>query len=188
MIPTATLRLRESFDFDWQFRLGSFAHLAARSTSSRLEHRRTIPKGRTGRRIARLRAGRYRLVSKIASDLDERDRDRAIFIEFDGVYHNSDVWINGQHLGHRAYGYIGFEYELTPHLRFDGKANVIEVRVDNSDLPNCRWYSGSGIYRHVWLTKTSKLARVAHWSTYITTPKVSHDAAKVSIASDSGDP
>ncbi|HEU5132318.1 MAG TPA: beta galactosidase jelly roll domain-containing protein, partial [Pyrinomonadaceae bacterium] len=79
-------------------------------------------------------------------------RGKQIFIEFDGVYRNSEVWINGQYLGKRPYGYSSFQYELTPHLVYGTKSNVIAVKVDNSQQPNSRWYSGSGIYRNVWLT------------------------------------
>src|SRR5258707_2505097 len=78
------------------------------------------------------------------------DSGKVMFVEFDGVYRNSEVWINGQSLGKRPYGYSSFRYELTPQLRYRVR-NVIAVRVDNSQQPNSRWYSGSGIYRHVWL-------------------------------------
>jgi beta-galactosidase len=94
---------------------------------------------------------------------------RRVTIEFDGVYQNSDVWINGEHLGSRPNGYVSFQYDLTPHLR-DGR-NVVAVRVDNSRQPNSRWYSGSGIYRHVWLTVTDPL-HIGSWGTYVTTPEV----------------
>lgn len=104
---------------------------------------------------------------------------RKAFIEFDGIYMNGEVWINGQRLGQRPYGYIGVEYELTPHLDFSGE-NVLAVRVDNSLQPSARWYTGSGIYRHVWLTQSDPL-RVAHWGTRVTTPEISHDQAKVAI-------
>ena len=103
--------------------------------------------------------------------------DRHTSIEFDGVFENSDVWINGRHLGHRPYGYIGFAYDLTPHL-VEGR-NVVAVRVDNSNQPNSRWYTGSGIYRHVWLTLTDPL-HVGHWGTFVTTPEVNSAAARVS--------
>ena len=81
---------------------------------------------------------------------------RKVTIEFDGVYQLSEVWINGQYLGKRPYGYIGFSYDLTPHLKFGGD-NVIAVKADNSHQPNCRWYSGSGIYRHTWLLVTNQV-------------------------------
>ena len=86
-----------------------------------------------------------------------------IFIEFDGVYMNSTVYVNGQKVGYRPYGYSSFEYEITPYLK-EGN-NVVAVKVDNSDQPNSRWYSGCGIYRHVWLTKTASVL-VAHWGVY----------------------
>ena len=86
-----------------------------------------------------------------------------IFIEFDGVYMNSTVYVNGQKVGYRPYGYSSFEYEITPYLK-EGN-NVVAVKVDNSDQPNSRWYSGCGIYRHVWLTKTPSV-HVAHWGVY----------------------
>src|SRR6266516_1247191 len=107
------------------------------------------------------------------------DSGKDVFVEFDGVYRNSEVWINGQYLGKRPYGYSSFRYELTPHLRYRVR-NVIAVRVDNSQQPNSRWYSGSGIYRHVRLVTTDPL-HVAEWGTYITTPVVSPDSARVTI-------
>jgi beta-galactosidase len=106
-------------------------------------------------------------------------QDRKVFIEFDGVYMNSEVWINGHYLGKRPYGFIGFEYDLTPQLDFTGD-NVIAVRVDNSKLPSARWYTGTGIYRHVWLKTTNPL-HVAHWGTYVTTPKITAESANVAI-------
>ncbi len=102
------------------------------------------------------------------------------FIDFDGVYENSKVWINGHYLGNRPYGYSSFRYELTPYLHYGNQKNVIAVRVDNSRQPNSRWYSGSGIYRNVWLVTTDKV-HVGHWGTYVTTPKVSKEQAEVSI-------
>ncbi|HWR99414.1 MAG TPA: glycoside hydrolase family 2 TIM barrel-domain containing protein [Prolixibacteraceae bacterium] len=117
--------------------------------------------------------GWYRKILKITS-LDSKHR----FIQFDGVYMNSTAWINGHLLGNRPYGYSTFEYDLTPYLR-EGD-NLIAVKVDNSLQPNSRWYSGSGIYRHVWLTTVSSI-HVSHWGTYVTTPKVSGKEALVQI-------
>src|SRR5437762_2901459 len=104
---------------------------------------------------------------------------KLVFVEFDGVYRNSNVWINGHDLGKRPYGYSSFRYELTPYLRL-GARNVIAVRVDNSQQPNSRWYSGSGIYRHVRLVTTNRV-HVDHWGTYVTTPAVSVESARVTI-------
>jgi len=83
-------------------------------------------------------------------------KDRLITIEFDGVYKNSEVWINGQYLGKRPYGYSSFSYEISKFLKA-GK-NSIAVKVDNSAQPDSRWYSGSGIYRNVWLTSSAKVS------------------------------
>lgn len=107
-------------------------------------------------------------------------KDKLVFIEFDGVYRNSEVWLNGHSLGTRPYGYSSFRYELTPFLRPGNGENVIAVRVDNSRQPNSRWYSGSGIYRNVRLVITGNVC-VDHWGTYITTPDIRKDSALVEI-------
>jgi len=107
-------------------------------------------------------------------------KGKQVFIEFDSVYRNSEVWINGHYLGKRPYGYISFAYELTPHLIYGGGPNTIAVKVDNSQQPNSRWYSGSGIYRNVWLT-TLDPVHVEQWGTYVTTPQVSAQSATVVI-------
>ena len=86
----------------------------------------------------------------------EQESDRVWNLEFDGVYMNSEVFVNGVSLGVRPYGYISFSYDITPYLAW-GKDNVVAVRVDNSQQPNSRWYSGCGIYRDVRMLKTSKL-------------------------------
>jgi beta-galactosidase len=120
--------------------------------------------------------------------LNESDATKHIFIDFDGVYMNSEVFINGHSLGVRPYGYISFEYDLTPYVNRQGK-NVIAVKVDNSKQPNSRWYSGCGIYRHVYLAILSSI-HVAHWGTQITTPQITAAAAtaciKVSVKNETG--
>lgn len=131
----------------------------------------------SGNRGASLRGGTA-LYRKYFT-LEKADKTKNIFIDFDGVYMNSTVWINGQKLGTRPFGYISFRYELTPFLKFGGEKNELLVRVENQQ-PNSRWYSGSGIYRNVWLVKTGKV-HVDHWGTYITTPVVSHESATVKI-------
>ncbi len=112
--------------------------------------------------------------------LPESLRSRKIFIDFDGVYRDSDVWINGYLLGHRPYGYSSFEYELTSHLNFGSAPNLVAVRVDHSVSADSRYYTGSGIYRHVWLTVASPV-HVAHWGAYVYTPMVTGSQALVSI-------
>ena len=108
------------------------------------------------------------------------DKNKNIYIDFDGVYQKSDVWINGHHLGFRPNGYISFRYNLTPYLNYGKELNVIAVKVDNSVQPNSRWYSGSGIYRNVWLVTTAKTA-IDHWGTYVTTPKITSQMASVNL-------
>ncbi|GEO07461.1 beta-galactosidase [Adhaeribacter aerolatus] len=105
-------------------------------------------------------------------------QNKKVSVQFDGVYMNSDVWLNGQHLGKRPYGYISFMYDLTPYLK-KGK-NILAVKVDHSKPQSGRWYTGSGIYRHVWLEVTNPV-RVAHWGTQVTTPGVSAAKATINI-------
>jgi len=110
--------------------------------------------------------------------LSSNGKDQQYWIEFDGVYMNSDVWINGQHLGKHPYGYTSFYYDLTPYIK-KGE-NIIAVKVDNSVQPNSRWYSGSGIYRHVWLSISGPV-HIAQWGAYITTPEINSSSAKVLV-------
>ena len=102
---------------------------------------------------------------------------RRIFVEFDGVMQNSDVWINGFHLGHRPYGYVSFSDELTGQVNWGGK-NVIAVRTDTSAQPASRWYSGAGIYRHVRLVQTTPVY-IPPNEVFISTPSVSLGQARV---------
>ncbi len=91
---------------------------------------------------------------------------------------NSDVWVNGRHLGNYSYGYTSFYYDLSSFLNVGD--NVVAVRVDNSKQPNSRWYTGSGIYRHVWLTITQPV-HIGHWGTYISTSGITDTSAIISI-------
>ncbi|TFU90840.1 glycoside hydrolase family 2 TIM barrel-domain containing protein [Dysgonomonas mossii] len=111
--------------------------------------------------------------------VDKSDEGKNVYIDFDGIYWNSKVWINGHLLGERPNGYISFRYDLTPYIKV-GERNVIAVRVDNSKQPNSRWYSGSGIYRNVMLVTTNAL-HVDLWGTYVTTPTVTKDNAEIKI-------
>lgn len=107
-------------------------------------------------------------------------QDKNIFIDFDGVFRDSKIWINGYFLGERPNGHISFRYDLTPYLHFGKQKNVIAVRVNNSLQPNARWYTGSGIERNVWLVVTHKV-HVAHWGTYVTTPVVNEQLTEVNL-------
>ena len=106
-------------------------------------------------------------------------KGKRVSVEFDGVYRDATVYLNGQKLGTHPYGYTSFTFELTQGLNFAG-ANVLAVRVDNSEQPNSRWYSGSGIYRHVRVVVTDAV-HLAHWGVFVTTPEATDESAKVSV-------
>ena len=118
--------------------------------------------------------GWYRKTFTVPSDY----KGKKVFIEFDGAYMNSQVWINGKSLGTRPYGYTSFEYDLTPYLVYGG-SNVIAVRLNNNQ-PTSRWYSGSGIYRNVWLTVLNP-THVDYCGMFVTTPSVSSSSATVNV-------
>jgi beta-galactosidase len=107
-------------------------------------------------------------------------KGKRVSVEFDGVYRDATVYLNGHKLGTHPYGYTSFSFDLTPELDFSA-TNVLAVRVDNSAQPNSRWYSGSGIYRHVRVIATDPV-HVARWGVFVTTPEVSDNAAKVSVS------
>jgi len=106
-------------------------------------------------------------------------KGQRVWVEFDGVMANSDVWINGHLLGHRPNGYVSFRYDLTEHLQPDA-ANVLVVKADTSAQPASRWYSGGGIYRHVRLVIANPL-HVAPWGVYVTTPQADEKSATVKV-------
>jgi beta-galactosidase len=180
-----TAPARTSFNKDWKFNLANNANTSDDSQwrvldlphdwSVELPFDSSSPTG-TGGGALRGGMGWYKKSFTIPS----ADKNKRIFIEFDGVYRNSEVWINDHYLGLRPNGYISFRYELTPYLKYGGEKNTIVVKVDNSQQPNSRWYSGSGIYRNVWLVKTGNVF-VDYQGTHITTPVVSSKQATVTI-------
>jgi beta-galactosidase len=180
-------RERRNFDSDWRFRKGDVTggELAAFDDSAwrklNLPHDWSIegPYSATnasGTGYLPGGIGWYRKSFQAA----ESERGRKVFIAFDGVYRDSDVWINGHHLGHRPYGFSSFDYDLTPYLTFGAKANVLAVRVDHTENADSRFYTGSGIYRHVWLVSTPPV-HVAHWGSFVHTPVVQSTEALVTI-------
>ena len=174
---TVQARERKCFDADWRFVLADSAHMAdvdyndSHWRKLSLPHDWAIegdfyasnPSGAGGGALPG-GVGWYRKTFSIPLTPSQHG-GTSCFIEFDGVYMNSTVYVNGQKVGFRPYGYSSFEYDITEYLK-KGE-NIIAVRVDNSDQPNSRWYSGCGIYRHVWLTQTEH-THVAHWGTYVT--------------------
>ena len=111
--------------------------------------------------------------------LPDSDKGKRITILFDGAYMDSDVYLNGQKLGNHPYGFTSFYYDLTANAKYGADKNVLSVRLD-IEQPSCRWYSGAGLYRHVWLIQTQPV-HVAQWGTYITTPKASAADSEVDV-------
>ena len=107
-------------------------------------------------------------------------KGEVVKLHFEGVYQKAEVFINGQKAGQHAYGYTPFTVDVTPYLYRDKRLNEVLVKVDNSELPNCRWYTGSGIYRHVWLESMPAL-HIAENGVFVTTPEVSADKAVVKV-------
>ena len=173
---TAQARDRQNFDAGWRFILADSVQMSSQTYNDghwrilNLPHDWAIegdffvgnPSGAGGGALPG-GIGWYR--KHFSLDCETVPGNR-YFIEFDGVYMNSTVYVNGQEVGHRPYGYSSFEYDITKFLKQGD--NVIAVKVDNSDQPNSRWYSGCGIYRHVWLTKTHSV-HVKHWGVHVVT-------------------
>ena len=182
---TAQARERQNFDNGWRFVLADSAQMS--KTDYHDTHWRALnlphdwavegdflcsnPSGAGGGALPG-GIGWYRKTFNLQKKQGER-----YFIEFDGVYMNARVYINGKEVGYRPYGYSSFEYDITPYL-IAGR-NVVAVRVDNSDQPNSRWYSGCGIYRHVWFTKTADV-HVKHWGMHV----VANPDGRISVTAD----
>lgn len=182
------IQRKQLFDYSWKFYKGDTASASLPDFNDKnwraldLPHDWSIegqinPKNPTGKDGGYFPAGIgwYRKTFLAPADW----KDKKVSIYFEGVYMNAEVFINGKSLGLHPYGYTSFSYDITPYLALN-KQNVIAVRVDNSKQKNCRWYSGSGIYRHVWLFATNPV-HVAHWGTAITTPQVSSNKATVVV-------
>jgi len=169
---------RVNFDAGWQFHLGADTTGGSWRTLD-LPHDWSIEgpfdkNNPTGQNEAGLPAG----IGWYRKSFPTPAGDK-VYIDFDGIYRNSDVWLNGHLLGHRPNGYISFRYELTPWLNRD-KPNELVVKVDNSAQPNSRWYSGSGIYRHVWL-ESKGLESIDPAEIFIATPQINERVANVHI-------
>jgi beta-galactosidase len=111
--------------------------------------------------------------------LDQSAKNKKIQLCFDGVYMECNVWLNGQHIGFHSNGYTPFTVNLTPYIKHSGEKNTLAIWVNNPGK-NSRWYSGSGIYRHVTLQITD-LVNIPVWGTFVTTPEVSAEKAKVKV-------
>ena len=187
LLAQKEVRLKENFDFDWNFSLSDNQKYADRTYNDESWERIQLPHDwsiklsfdkKMGGSAAHLPGGIgwYRKQFKLPRSYN----GKVISILFDAICHQSDVYINGHHLGFRPYGFCSIEYDLTPYLDYDGE-NVIAVRVNRSGVKDvARWYTGSGIYRHAWLQVTNPV-HVATYGTYVTTPSVSEDKAEIRI-------
>lgn len=189
-LAQANIERKQLFDNDWKFFLGDVPTASASNFDDKnwqkldLPHDWSIegtvdinnPTGNDGGYFP-AGIGWYRKTFTVP----ESSKGKLASLYFEGVYMNSNVFINGKSLGLHPYGYTSFSYDITPYLLY-GKKNIISVKVDNSMQKNCRWYSGSGIYRHVWMILTDPV-HVAQWGVTIKTPDVSPEKATVLIKS-----
>lgn len=181
-------RINEDFNFDWEFKQSDSPNGMSASADQegwneiRLPHDWSIEQSYTTEKTACSTGflptgiGWYRK----HFTMPEEFRGKTVWIEFDGVYCNSEVYLNGQLLGKRPSGYTAFSYDLTDDLVFGPDENVIAVKVDHSSYADSRWYTGSGINRNVKLIVTSPI-HIAHWGVQITTPEVSDRKAVVRV-------
>ena len=183
------MRYSHSFDLDWKFLRGDVADGPSADLDDAGWQRVTLPHDWSiegpfdldhpsgwGGGYLPGGVGWYRKEFR----LPESARGSTAWVEFDGVYKNCDVYINGHHLGFHPYGYTSFHYDLAAHLEYGQGKNVLAVRVDDSAQPDARWYTGAGIYRHTWLTICAAL-HVAHWGTFVWAPKASPDLAQLEV-------
>ena len=180
-------RITENFDFGWRFHLGEVQEAKTTSYNDdgweniQLPHDFSIiQEQKNDRRLSSNGyfpggIGWYRKTFSVPKSYE----GKKVFICFDGVYHRSDVWLNGQHVGFYPYGYVSFEYDLTPYLR-PGENNILAVRVDHTNASSSRWYSGSGIYRHVKLNVVDPV-HVENWGVSVTTPRISVAEGEIQI-------
>jgi beta-galactosidase len=188
-LPTTQVRQKVSINKDWKFTLNDnpqFRDSAYKDTSWRtlnLPHDWSIESaldksiGGSGGFFP-IGIGWYRKTFT----LPEAMKDKQLILQFDGIYMNSEVWINGQFLGRHPYGFTMLQYDLTDFIKSGkGEFNTIAVRVDNSEKESTRWYTGSGIYRNVWLIATNFEHFNNYKGVYITTPEATPEKATVNV-------
>ncbi|GGE45830.1 beta-galactosidase [Pedobacter psychrotolerans] len=184
---TSTSR-KQLFDDNWKFRLGDYSEAKGKDFDDAnwrnvdLPHDWSIeskisPKNTTGGDGGFFEAGIGWYRKRFT--FPESFKDKLISINFEGVYMDAEVFINGHSLGKYPSGYSPFSYDLTPFIQF-GKENILSVRVDNSKQKNCRWYSGSGIYRHVWMITTHRI-HIPQYGLNVATPKVTANEATIQV-------
>lgn len=173
-LPGAANRIRQNFDFDWQFRLGENGDFR----EVQLPHDWSVELDfdeKAGGASGYLPGGIgwYRKSFMIPASY----KNQKVSLVFDGIYHKATIFLNGKEIAYHRYGYTSFETDLTPFLKY-GESNDLKIKVDHSEIS--RWYTGSGIYRHVWLQVTNPV-HVKMWGTYVTTPEITESQATVKI-------
>ena len=181
MVTVSAQTKRQLFDFGWQFTHNG------KTVNVDLPHDWDIfegpnsGKGATGTGGGWFEAGKGEYRKEFRVDGGEL-KDKLVKLHFEGVYQKAEVFVNGQKAGQHHYGYTPFTVDITNMLKAASakEANEIVVKVDNSEQPNCRWYSGSGIYRHVWL-ETMPALHISENGVFVTTPEVNTDKARVQV-------
>lgn len=177
----------QDFNFDWKFYFGEVSNAQdvgfddANWRMLKLPHDWSIEQNYTTENTAGSTGFLPTGIAwyRKAFTVPKSHKDKITHIEFDGVYCNSEVWINGHYLGKRPYGYSPLNYELTEHLKY-GAENIIAVKVDHSNFADSRWYTGSGIYRNVRLVSTSQ-SYVPQFGAWVETPVINKDKAEVDV-------
>ncbi len=184
---------RQLFDFGWEYtdEVGTFPRPSRNWRPVALPHDASISRSREHQNPTGSSGGfawsgvvAYRKTLQVPAAW----RDRSVYLEFEGVYMNAQVLVNGHLAAFHPYGYTSFLVDIKPYLLY-GAENEITVVANNSAQPNSRWYSGTGIYRHVWLRSGAEV-RIQPWGVCVTTPQVgpavSSVAVSTEIANDTG--
>ena len=179
VVTTSAQTQRQLFDFGWQFTHNGTTQTVDLPHDWDIFEGPNSGKGATGTGGGWFEAGKGEYRKKFRVQSLEL-RDKLVKLHFEGVYQKAEVFVNGQKAGQHHYGYTPFTVDVTPYLYKDKRENEVVVKVDNSEQPNCRWYSGSGIYRHVWL-ETMPALHIAENGVFITTPEVNADKARVQV-------
>ena len=182
---------KSSFDFGWKFCLGDEKEFSTSGYDDSHWQRIDLPhdwsiegsvkkENPTGGGGGFFPAGTawYRKTFLVNREM----KNKRIFLEFEGIYMNSEIWLNGELVSHHPNGYTGFFVDLSSRIKV-GAQNVLAVRVDNSAQPNSRWYSGSGIYRHVWLHVFNEV-HISPWGVFVRTNRITGNEAEIEVLTD----
>ncbi|WP_438482626.1 glycoside hydrolase family 2 TIM barrel-domain containing protein [Oleiharenicola lentus] len=179
---------RTLLDADWKFQLGEVAGAEAVKFDDRPWRRVDLPhdwsiEGKVDETAPSTGLGGFFPTGKgwyrKSFIVPEKLRGQRVVVEFEGIYRDAEIWVNGVSLGRRPYGYSPVRHDLTPHLKY-GVANILSVGVDNSAQPNSRWYTGSGIYRHVWM-HVLPAVHIEPWAVWVQTETLDAKEARIQV-------